>query len=163
MDNQTYKIRVKRGDVEVEVAGDREFVLEMLKKYGKDVVPQELSDRKKVHEEKENKDTKAKSLSPGEFIRKTGFKKEIDIVLAFGYYLEKHSALHSFAPSDVNTCYYEAKMEASNTSQYFIELIRKTRLMADRQKGKKGKKKYMLTSTGTTYIENKLSQNGNDK
>jgi predicted transcriptional regulator len=102
-----------------------------------------------------------KSLSPGELVRNANIKRDIDLVLAFGYYLEKHSGLKSFSPRDINTCYYDAKIETSNTSQFVILLIKKGFLMeAKKEKTEKGKKKYTLTQTGLDAAEKLLSQNG---
>ena len=95
-----------------------------------------------------------KKISVGEFIRQLGFKKHTDLVLAFGYYLEKNAGLQTFTPADINSCYYEAKMESSNTSQMIIQNIRRGLLMAakkDKDQGKKGA--YTLTHSGEEYIE----------
>ncbi len=158
----TYRIKIIKAGLELEVEGDKKFVLEMLKRYDKGTESTKAGTSHKkdieiLHE------TTGKSHSPGEFIRRTGFKKDVDIVLAFGYYLEKYSGLASFAPTDINACYYEAKMESSNTSQYIILLIRKSFLMEAKQAEKKGRKKYTLTKTGIEYIEEKLNSNGGDK
>jgi hypothetical protein len=98
-----------------------------------------------------------KVLSPGEFIRQFSFKRHTDIVLAFGYYLEHYSGAKDFTPADINSLYYEAKMENSNTSQMCTQNVRKGFMME--AKGKKGeKKRYVLTVSGEEYIKKKLSK-----
>lgn len=154
----TYRIKIIKAGLELEVEGDKKFVLDMLDRFDKGGDHAKLTTTKKaeltVKEVSSNK-----SLSAGEFIRKIGFKKDVDIVLAFGYYLENHGGQSSFAPTDINTCYYEAKMESSNTSQSIIYLIRKGYLMEAKQPEKKGKKKYTLTTTGIDFIEQNLKDN----
>ena len=158
----TYRIKIVKNGLELEVEGDKKFVLDMLARYDKGTeAAKSGTGSKKTIDSKEQ--IAGKSLSPGEFIRTTGFKKAVDIVLAFGYYLEKSNGLASFAPTDINACYYEAKMESSNTSQFIILLIRKSFLMEAKQIEKKGRKKYTLTKTGIDYIEGKLRSNSGDK
>lgn len=90
----------------------------------------------------------------GEFVRQLGLKKHTDIVLAFGYYLEKISGVREFSPADINKCYYEAKMENSNTSQMLIQNIKNGRIMPARGT----KKLYTLTKTGEDFIETVLNK-----
>jgi predicted transcriptional regulator len=80
------------------------------------------------------------------------------MVLAFGYYIEKMSGLPSFTPADINACYYEAKLETSNTSQMIIQNIRNSRMMPAKKGTSKGKKAYTLTQTGEDFIEKKLNK-----
>lgn len=95
-----------------------------------------------------------KGISVGEFIRRLGLKKHTDRVVAFGFYLEKYSGATEFSPADINRCYYDAKMETSNTSQMIIQNIKRGYVMlarSARSKGK-GKKSYTLTNTGEQFI-----------
>jgi predicted transcriptional regulator len=77
--------------------------------------------------------------------------------LAFGYYLENQSEAFEFTPADINNCYYEAKIESSNTSQMIIQNIRRGFMMLSKSKSDKGRKRYTLTSSGEKYIETKLT------
>jgi hypothetical protein len=99
-----------------------------------------------------------KEVSVGEFVRRLGLKKHKDLVLAFGYYLEKNSGVKEFSASDINNCYYEAKLETSNTSQSFILNVRSGLMMEAKSsnKKKKGRKKYTLTSSGERWVEGLL-------
>lgn len=158
-----YRIKIIKEGLELEVEGDKKFVLDILNRYDKPSEQTKGTGKQTRTKEALTDDIgNTKSLSAGEFIRKTGFKKAVDVVLAFAYYLEKHNGLTSFAPTDINTCYYEAKMESSNTSQYIIYLIRKGYMMPDKKIGK-GKKKYTLTTTGIDYIEKRIKENSKDK
>ena len=91
-----------------------------------------------------------KSSSPREFIDRYGLSRHVDIVLAFGYFLERTRNLKNFTAADISTCYYEAKVEPSNTSQMIINNIKKGFIM---QAGKSGAKKgYTLTRTGEEFV-----------
>ena len=102
--------------------------------------------------------SKGKAVSIREFIQLLGFKKHTEITLAFGYYLEKQTAAPAFTPADINNCYYEAKIESSNTSQMIIQNIRRGFMMLANRKGTKERKRYTLTSSGEKFIEAKLTR-----
>lgn len=159
----TYRLKIVFGDKQFEAEGDKTYVLEMWKKFQSRV----FYDEKGVSERRGQKDLsdeiivtapRTKGLSVGEFIRQLAFKKHTDIVLAFGYYLEKYSAMREFGPADINKCYYDAKIESSNTSQMLIQNIKRGRVMPAKGTKKKGQKQYTLTRTGEEFIERTLAK-----
>jgi hypothetical protein len=153
---KTYRIKIVKGDQIFEVEGDKQFVLDMLHRF-------ETTDAILLDSPNASKPAKTsaktlalatisgKKMSVGEFIRQLGFKKHTDLVLAFGYYLEKFGGLNAFTPADINTCYYDSKLESSNTSQMIILNIRRGFLM-QAKKGE-GKKEYTLTHSGVEHVE----------
>jgi hypothetical protein len=160
MDNN-YRIKIARGGFEFEAEGDKEFVLEMLERFEKSLVEKQPGQQGAISSkpitEAEILES-AKTLSVGKFIRKLGTKKHVDYVLAFGYYLEKNQGASSFTPADINTCYYDSKLETSNTSQMIVLNIRRGFFMEAKQEKGEGKKRYTLTNSGIEYIEQQLSQ-----
>jgi hypothetical protein len=160
---KTYRLKI--GDFEAE--GDKAFVAEMLKHYGPQASAEPATGQKtgKAGGAKRastvTRTTAGKALSIREFIQQLDLKKHTDITLAFGFYLEKHQGVSEFSPADINNCYYEAKMEPSNTSQMIIYNIKRGFLMAAKKakedKGKKGKG-YTLTRSGEQFIESKLAR-----
>ena len=126
----TYRMRFKQGDTEFEIEGDRAYVTKTyheikdilgLSQSEKPVLAGEVKPSKTVSP----KPMGGKSSSPREFIDRYGLRRHVDIVLAFGYFLEKTRNLKVFTGADINTCYYEAKVEPSNTSQMIINNIKK--------------------------------------
>ncbi len=93
--------------------------------------------------------------SPAEFILQHQIKKHTQIALAFGYYLEKFKGMAKFTPGDINNCYYEAKMEPSNTSLTIMQNIKRGFLMVAKgtTKDTGGKRYYTLTQSGMQLIE----------
>jgi hypothetical protein len=162
MASHNYRIRIVRADQQFEAEGDKAFVLAMLERFEGGAVPKTSKSSKKSTKVSESSELITphhdKALAVGEFIRQLGFKKHTDIVLAFGYFLETHSGLSDFTPADINTCYYDSKMEASNTSQMIIRNINQGRIM-EAKKGKDQKKKsYVLTRTGEDFILTKMNK-----
>ncbi len=155
MSEINYRIRFVRGSQEFEVEGDKDFVLDMVEKFeifsAKFGVPPSTPEVHIIEKEKTPESVLTKDVSVGEFIRQLNLKKHTDIVLAFGYYLEKYSGLNEFAPADINNCYYEAKLESSNTSQMIIQNIKRGFIM--QSKGENKEKRYTLTQSGIEHIE----------
>ena len=115
----TYRLKFKQGDTEFEIEGDRNYVSktyqEMKEVLGlfqpaKPVLAGDARSTKSV-KVVHLKSSAGKSASPREFIDRYGLKRHVDIVLAFGYFLEKTRGLKTFTGADINTCYYEAKVE----------------------------------------------------
>lgn len=159
MPNITYRIKLVRADLHLEVDGDRKFVLEMLARFDKPTAPSSGKASTSLPSKSASSEALTtvarKGTSPGEFIRQFPFKKHTDFVLAFGYYLEKHSGLKAFSSADINNCYYEAKMESSNTSQMIIQNIKHGYMMqakarAEEQKGTR--RLFTLTRSGEEYL-----------
>ena len=160
----TYRLKVVRGELNFEAEGDKKFVLDMLARFDKTSAPQPAASVELSRPAKGRPAMPqlviAKGTSPGEFIRQFRFKKQTDFVLAFGYYLEKHSGLGEFTAADVNTCYYEAKMESSNTSQMIIQNIRRGFLMEAKkrnQENRAARKVFTLTRSGEEYLQKALT------
>ena len=159
MASNNYRVRMVRSGEEFEVEGDKKFVMDMFKKYssGKSLALDEGKqsfDEKTTDKFNRGSSSKGRPLSVGEFIRQLGFKKHTDIVLAFGFYLENYSGSKDFAPADINTCYYDSKLEPSNTSQMIIQNIKRGFFMQAKKK-EKGEKRYLLTQSGVDFINRK--------
>jgi len=161
---KTYRLRIAREGQEFEAEGDKPFVLEMLKRFAPQPVADQLQEAKIQVEKGQSRRAptqvpRGKTLSIREFVQQLGLKKHTDITLAFGYYLEKSAGIPEFTPADINNCYYEAKLEASNTSQMITQNIKGGRMMPSKKKGEKGKNRYTLTASGEAFIESKLPRN----
>jgi hypothetical protein len=160
-----YRLKVVRGDLNFEAEGDKKFVLEMLARFDRPSAQPPVSVEVTSSGKGKARASQlviAKNTSPGEFIRQFHFKKHTDLVLAFGYYLEKHSGVTEFTAADVSNCYYEAKMETSNTSQIIIQNIRRGLMMEAKKRGhesetKTARKLFMLTRSGEEHLQKALT------
>jgi len=154
-----YRIKFRQGETEFEVEGDRNYVTRTYQDL-KEILG--LSERAKpVLGGAEPKSTRSsvskplggKTSSPREFIDRYALKRHVDIVLAFAYFLEKIRGLKSFTGADINTCYYEAKVEPSNTSQMIINNIKKGFIMPQSKKQKGARTSYTVTRSGEELVE----------
>lgn len=159
MPRANYRLRLVHGGDEFEAEGDKAFVLAMLDRFRVSLPTLTTSDNEvrptKLRASLE-KPSAAKPVAVGEFIRQLAPKKHTDMVLAFGYYLEKQSGMPSFTAADINRCYYDAKLEPSNTSQMIAQNIKRGTIMA--AKGDKGRKRYTLTQTGEDKVGSSLDK-----
>jgi hypothetical protein len=160
---ETYRVKIARAGNEFEAEGDKEFVLQLLDRFEKSVLsgtlPKGPTDSSKTQTGVAPLTIiPDKSMSPGEFMRRVGFKKHVDMVLAFGYFLEKFNGAPSFTAADINGCYYDAKMESSNSSQMVIVNIKRGYMMEAKDDSSEGKKRYRLTRSGEQYIDEALSR-----
>jgi len=158
-----YRLKIVRAGQEFEAEGDKKFILEMLARF-EQAAPAETSkkpsDKKPGDNARERPDALAspdasKGLSIREFIHSLGVKKHTDILVGFAYYLEKHAGVGEFTPADINNCYYEAKMDTSNTSQMIIQNTKRGFVMPAKGSGKKGR--YTLTASGEKFVEQRLA------
>lgn len=159
----TYRLKISDGDRQFEAEGDKKFVLDMWAKFqGKAPQLRAGSTERKLEEKTPGKITSmvrsGKTLSVGEFIQQLGLKRHTEVVLAFGYFLEKYAEMREFGPADINKCYYDSKMDSSNTSQMLIQNIKRGRIMEAKGAKKKGQKQYTLTRTGEEFIEKALTK-----
>jgi len=155
----TYRVRIVQGDRQFEVEGDKAFVLDMLGRFELPIASAPTKPgRARVKQGAPQMPRVEKALSVGEYVRQLGVKRHADLVVAFGYYLEHQGGIKEFTPADINNCYYEAKLEGSNTSQMLIHNIRRGYMMEAKRAKKGGKKVYTLTRSGEDYIKAKSAK-----
>lgn len=150
MIESTYVLRYKKGDIEIEVQGDKAFVEEKFKEL-LNLGGQAAEKREKAPAEQITQTEKSMSLS--EFMKRRNPKSHGDKILVFGYYLEKIKGYESFNLDDIEKCYQDARLpKTKNFSLYITRLIRKGYLMDSEQK-KDNKKAWKLTKDGIDYVE----------
>lgn len=154
---QVYRVRLKQGETEFEIEGDRAYVTKLYQDLKlvlglTEITKPVLAPEQRVSKSHIPRSTSPKASSPREFIDRHQVKRHVDIVLAFGYFLERTRGLKSFTGADINTCYYEAKVEPSNTSQMIINNIKKGLIMPQSKKTG-ARASYTLTRTGEEFVE----------
>ncbi len=163
MASKTYRLKIVQEGREFEAEGDKAFVFEMLKLYAPQApISGSLTGKTSLKASPAHaplvRPITGKALSIREFVQQLGLKKHTDITLAFGYYLEKHQGVGDFTAADISNCYYEAKLEASNTSMMIAQNIKRGFLMASKKRGDKGKNRYTLTRSGEQFVETRLQR-----
>lgn len=159
MPPKSCRVRLVAGDRQVEVEGERAFVELILKRYWRAKVSTPLpssSESDALVADSVATEPTGKPTSVREFVQRLAFKRQTDITLAFGYFLEKYSERPHFTSKDINQCYYEAKMESSNTSQMIAQNVKKGFMMAAKGGPKAKSLAFTLTQTGEKHVEARL-------
>ena len=145
MSEVNYRTRVRKGDFEVEVQGDKEFVLRKYPELAALVTNQA-------------KATPELSSPPGqqslaEFLREKNPTSHNDFGIVYAYYLHKSKGYDSYNVDDIDKCYTDSRTQKpknlnavmdSNVSRGFL-------MVADAKKD--GKKAWVITRTGEEYVE----------
>lgn len=144
MDNMQYGISVRKGDLEISVQGDKEWVEGKFK---------ELLSEEKLKPTNEMKH-KEVSETLGEFLGEKGDPKtHTDVVAAFAYWLFKKQGLSTFNAKDILACYDTTRRPKPKNANMIINANVKTHLFAEAPDKKDGLKAWVITGTGETYVE----------
>ena len=151
-----YMMKYQKGDLCVEVSGDKAFVEEKFK-YLLDLntpAGGSLSaPSAEAPKQPQAEISSEKTVSLAEFVNQKKPSGHSDYILCFGYYLEKFKNLTSFNLEEIDTCYRDAKIPPNkNYSQYAGYLVREGKIMQAREK-KDSRKAWQLTITGEQYVE----------
>lgn len=146
MDNMFYKIKVKKGDFEVEVQGDKQWVEEKFKELTGEEF--QIAITKKIKTER-IPDTLV------EFLQQKGNpQKHTELVAVFAYWLFKVEKMESFNAKDIISCYGKTRrVKPKNTNQIINTNVR-SNLFAEASEKKEGYKAWFLTHTGEEFVEN---------
>ncbi|TET26557.1 MAG: hypothetical protein E3J73_04330 [Candidatus Bathyarchaeum sp.] len=154
MSDSQYRIRVKRGDFELEVQGDRQWVEKKFEELtSRDAITsletQVLPTRK---EEKPKGGELPVSLA--EFLKQRGNPQQHAVlVVLFGYWLFHKENTRAFNVRDISSCYNDARIpESTNTSQYLNNAQADGYFKRVEEK-KDGFVTWTITPTGEKYIE----------
>jgi hypothetical protein len=153
MIEQNYRIKIKKGDTEIDIAGDKNFVEKHIEKYKKEV----FEPSKKISDEEispiregKKKESGLDEISLSEFYKKKkpkDYKKHDENILIFSYYLSEIEKNEEFSPKNIEDCYEETSIpKPSNTARDMKSLA-------------SGKKAYLIKSSRGIY---KLSAIGKE-
>ena len=142
-----YRIRVKRGDLEVEVEStDKKFVEAKMELYLDESAEPAggLPERKTLPAEQGRR-----PLSVGEFIRKVAPDKKNEVAATLAYFLEHYTNVSEWKPEDVNDMFTDVrKSKPANIT----DLLKKSDFfMKGREPGF-----YRLSETGVQWVEGRV-------
>jgi hypothetical protein len=140
-----YRIRVKKGDFEVEVQGDKDWV----EKKFKELTAESSSIGKKM--EIQNTDI---PQTLGEFLDQKGNpQKHTDVVAVYAFWLFRVEKMNSFNVRDIILCYEKTRKTKPSNPNTIINQNVKTHLFADAPERKDGYKAWIITRTGEEYVK----------
>lgn len=152
MNDIIYRIKYKRGEFEVEVQGDKDWVekkfKELAQQAGIEKAPSVAAMGERAQEGEGLPDSLVDLL-----LAKGNPSTHTDITMVWSYWLSKKKGLPCYNVNDIEDCYFEARIpRPSNTHQFMNENQGKGLLMPTPEK-KDGKKAWIITRTGEEYVE----------
>lgn len=154
MNEQQCRFRIKRGDVEIEVEGDKEFVEKHFEEFKKEIskITKELLPFKEITPEIPGKKVGLEKISLAEFYNEKQPGTELEVAITIGYYLMHYEDIKEFTTKVINT---EAKKIGHTISNV-------TRALKEASTGKKAyvhkikKGVWALTSKGEKFVSEDL-------
>lgn len=139
-------IRVKKGDSEVEVTGEKAFVIEQIDKF---IELLRITESANFEENK-------KRISLGELLSKKSPQKHTETITLFAYYIEKILQEPYFNVNDINKLFLKSKTKKpANINDTINSLVRKDFLM-EVDEEKENLKCWTITRSGIEVIESKM-------
>ena len=140
-----YRIKLRKGDFEVEVQGDKSWVESKFK---------ELTTEEVIIPGVREAIPEGMPETLGEFLDQRGNpQKHTDVVAVFAYWLFKVEKMESFNAKDIVECYNRTrKTKPSNPNQIINQNV-STHLFAEATEKKDGYKAWVITRTGEQYVE----------
>jgi hypothetical protein len=148
MGDAVYRLRLKKGDFEVEVQGDRDFVVTKFDELTKGKIVPGTIESVEAEGTVELPDTLV------EYVKLKGDPREhTDLVVIFAYWLFKKENIDTFNIRDMESCYSKARVpKPGNLSDKMYKNEGKALLVrADEQKD--GLAAWRITRTGEEYVE----------
>ena len=147
---ETYRIRVRRGDLEVEVeSSDREYVEAKLEHYLNAQRPSEIPATESGTEAPASRSRRP--LSVREFVKQINPEKKNEVAAVIAYFLEYHATppVEEWKPDEIGDKFADArKPKPANTRDL---LVKSDYFMEGREKGT-----YRLSETGVIWVEGQL-------
>lgn len=153
--SENYKIRIKKGDFELEVSGDKDFTTSKFDELSKilDNASTSQSNNPPIAISHEV----PRSITLVEFLKKKEANGHPDRIVIFAYYLFHNRKIESFNVDDIEACYSETRTgKPANINDAINQSVGKGHLTPATEK-KNDKKAWTITQTGDEYVEKDLT------
>lgn len=144
-----YKIRLRKGEFEVEVQGDRQWVEHKFEELttdgneGKQAIFAPSASKKEIPN------------TLGEFLEtKNNPQKHTELVAVYAYWLLKAEKQQSFNVKDILSCYDMTRRAKPKNANQIINADIQANLFAPANESKDGYKAWFLTHTGEEFVKN---------
>jgi hypothetical protein len=140
-----YRIRLKNGDFEVEIQGDKEWVENKFKEL--------MTEKVAIAGVVETKTTGLPETL-GEFLDQKGNpQKHTDVVAVYAFWLFRVEGMESFNVKDIVSCYDRTRRTKPSNPNMIINQNVATHLFAEALGKKDGYKAWVITRKGEEYVE----------
>lgn len=156
MSNNNYRIRIKKGEIEFEIEGDKEFVRELFKEFKTDMesMPEsKIENIQPITSQEEQPIYKKYSIQ--KIYKSISLKINLDRILFFGYWISKVDGKKEFSIDDILEYFTKFSLnKPSYPSRDFRSLVNKRgHLIVGSNEDL-----YSISYDGIQYIEEKLDK-----
>lgn len=152
MSETNYRIKYKKGNFEVEVQGDKDWVEAKFKELTTKEITIVGAKVPKIEGAKIEEMTLPSSLA--EFIRQKGSpSRHSDLVIIFGYWLFHKRGIRVFNRIDIEACYSDARIPESTNTAQMINGAQAAGYLRREGERKDGKIAWTITPTGEKQVE----------
>jgi len=145
MDNVQYGITVRKGDYEVSVHGDKDWVELKFKELFSESLGESVL--------KAPRRSAELPATLGEFLDEKGNpKKHTDVVAVYGYWLFKKEKFTSFNARDITGCYDSTRRPKPKNVNAIIDTNVASHIFAEATEKKNGKKAWVITRPGEDHV-----------
>lgn len=141
-----YKIRIRKGESEIEVQGDKQWVEQKFK---------ELMSENKQATLAASSSKEDVPTTLGELLEiKNNPQKHTELVAVYAYWLLKAEKQQTFNAKDILTCYDTTRRAKPKNANQIINADIQANLFAPANENKDGYKAWFLTHKGEEFVEN---------
>lgn len=151
MSERYHKIRVKEGNFELEIQGDREFIENYYVKIKNDFFRNGID--RKIDSHQEGHEVESLKINLTEFYKVKRPQNHNEIILTIAFWLLKNKNIEEFQPSKHILEHYDSikLKKPRNIFQHIGDLKKDNLIMTGEQSAS-----YKLTLHGIEFVENKL-------
>ncbi|MEO0280268.1 MAG: hypothetical protein ABIN23_05055 [candidate division WOR-3 bacterium] len=145
----TYLIRIKEGDLELEIQGDRDFVERKFKEFLKTFF-KKFPEKKYIEKEKYEEGDLEKTK---DYFKNFKIKSNTEKMLLAARFHYENFGRKSFTLSDIKSIYKIMKWKISKNPSTFLQKFREKNFIYSLPKKRNGKPLYVLTEKGLEFTE----------
>ncbi len=153
----TYLIRIKEGNLELEIQGDRDFVerkfKEFLKTFFKKFPEEKYIEKEKYFEKEKIKLEESNLEKTKDYFKNFKIKSNTEKMLLAARFYYENFGRKSFTLSDIKSIYKIMKWKISKNPSTFLQKFRKKNFIYSLPKKRNGKPLYVLTEKGLEFTE----------
>jgi hypothetical protein len=155
----TYRIRIRLGENEIEIEGDKDFVTQTYPELKGEMLDVALAHRVPKGDADEITPPEL-ATEPGpplaSFLKQKGARSHADKIITIAVYLYKHRDVKEFTTADIEVCYKEALLKKPKNINDRINANRKKGYIDVTGEEREGLKTFCITSEGLDYVEKGL-------
>jgi len=146
----SYRLKYKKGDFEVDVQGDKDWVEEKFEELTKNGISAPITT---TNASSQTTDPKSNLISVVEFLKSKGsIKSHADRTIIFSYWLHHTENTTSYNAKDIERCYSDARITPPKNINDIMNKNQKKGYLMPASAIKDSAKTWVITQSGEDYV-----------